>query len=316
MLSIKIHPPAKARYTYGGQTKRAGPPHLQQAGEIFTMKNFIYFVLICASLWLYIFFYHLEAHGHVPLRKKAPNFSLYNLIDEKVELKELKGKIILLDFWASWCKPCKEEMPFLESLHLHYKDNGLCILGITVDSKRNLGLVKNIILQKKVTYPILLDSNQKVEKIYGVSILPTLFLIDKRGLIRFSRVGYTKVMEGEISAKVDSLVAELKGKPKLFFAGLKFTNKETVLTEVNEFIVNQLKVNSRFDFIQAEQGSPFECDYELDGNLTQIGGMIGIDFTLSEPLSKEIKKTVSGCLSAKENLEEMVKKLLNEVLKP
>jgi len=133
----------------------------------------------------------------------APNFVLRDLSDKKIELKQLLGKgPLVIDFWATWCKPCKEEFPQLQALYERYKDKGLEIVAISTDNPRTLSKVKAYIMGRRYTFKVLLDTDQEVRRLYKVRALPTTFLIDREGRIRYSYTGYRpgveKVLENEV----------------------------------------------------------------------------------------------------------------------
>jgi peroxiredoxin len=93
-------------------------------------------------------------------------------------LKEQHGKVVVLNFWATWCPPCRKEMPDLETLYQQFKDQGLLILAI---SDEDAGKVKPFIAQQKVTYPILLDPDRKVNDLFQIEGIPKTFVYDRNG---------------------------------------------------------------------------------------------------------------------------------------
>jgi DsbE subfamily thiol:disulfide oxidoreductase len=117
-----------------------------------------------------------EMTDHSP----APQFTLPNLEGGKVGLKDFRGKLVLLNFWASWCVPCREEMPAMERLYQKYRDHGFVIVGVNLkdDKKSALSFVKEL----KITFPIAFDPNGEVGLIYGAWGLPTTYLIDANGI--------------------------------------------------------------------------------------------------------------------------------------
>lgn len=114
--------------------------------------------------------------------KAAPVFELKDLEGKKVSLADFKGKVILLNFWATWCAPCKAEMPSIENLYKRFKDKGLIVIGVSVDNSETT--VRSFVKEKGLTFPILLDKGKEVSfDDYGVIGLPVTFLIDKKGII-------------------------------------------------------------------------------------------------------------------------------------
>lgn len=112
----------------------------------------------------------------------APNFTLTDMQGKKVSLADMKGKVVLLNFWATWCPPCREEMPSMEMLHRKYKDDGLVILAVNVE--QNGGpLVQTFLQSNPYTFPILLDGEAKAQNLYKVFRFPETFIIDRNGLV-------------------------------------------------------------------------------------------------------------------------------------
>lgn len=120
--------------------------------------------------------------------KKAPDFSLIDLNGKKLGLKQVKGKIILLNFWATWCGPCKEEMPSLEVLHQQFKEKNFVLLAISVDYE-GLKPVKEFIDKHHYTFPVLLDPKCETLDLFEIKGIPTTFLIDKKGRMVGKAIG-------------------------------------------------------------------------------------------------------------------------------
>ncbi|MCO7225547.1 TlpA disulfide reductase family protein [Pleionea sp. CnH1-48] len=120
--------------------------------------------------------------------KPAPDFTLKSMDGSNVKLSELRGEVIMLNFWASWCGPCREEMPILEEFYKKYKKLGFRILGINVekDSSKAVGYLKDV----PVTFPILFDQENKVSKMFDVDAMPSTVFIDRAGNVRFLHRGY------------------------------------------------------------------------------------------------------------------------------
>jgi peroxiredoxin len=111
--------------------------------------------------------------------RQAANFTLTDLQGKSWTLKELKGKVVLVNFWATWCPPCRKEMPDLETLYNRFKDQGFVILGISEDEETPK--VGPFIAERKVSFPILLDPGQKVNNLFQVDGIPKSFVYDRDG---------------------------------------------------------------------------------------------------------------------------------------
>ncbi len=111
-------------------------------------------------------------------RRQQANFTLTELRGNTWTLKDLRGKVVVVNFWATWCQPCRREMPDLEALYERFKDQGLVILGI---SDEDASKVKPFIAAQKVTYPILLDPGRKVNDLFRMDSIPKTFVYDRGG---------------------------------------------------------------------------------------------------------------------------------------
>jgi len=125
---------------------------------------------------------HFLDAGIQPIKggKKAPNFSLKDLQGRPRELKDFKGKVVFLNFWATWCGPCKEEMPSMEELWKQFKDKDFVFLAISVDYA-GMKPVKEYIEKHRYTFLVLIDPGGKALDLFQVRGIPTTFLIDQKG---------------------------------------------------------------------------------------------------------------------------------------
>ncbi len=130
----------------------------------------------------------------------APNFTLKTSQGKTVELSKLKGKTVVVNFWATWCGPCRAEIPGFIDVYNKYKSKGLEIVGISLD-QGGWSDVKPFVKKFNITYPVVLG-NDKVARLYGnVEAIPTTFIVDKTGKIVNQHVGYMKEEDFEAMIK-------------------------------------------------------------------------------------------------------------------
>jgi len=139
---------------------------------------------------LLVLFLCLLAASCTPVKKKAPDFNLPDMNDKPVRLSDYQGKVVILDFWATWCGPCRRGIPDFNVLYSDYRGKGLEILGLAMDEDGKAGVLKG--MQEHaitITYPILI-ATEEVEKSYGgIEAIPTTFILDKEGNIVARYVG-------------------------------------------------------------------------------------------------------------------------------
>ena len=140
-------------------------------------------------------------------KKKAPAFSLVDLSGKKVELKQYKGKVVFLNFWATWCGPCKEEMPSMEALYRQFKEKGFVFLTISVDYE-GLKPVKEFIEKHRYTFPVLLDPKCDTLDPFEVKSIPTTIIIDKNGRMRAKVVSGRDWKNSDVIQLLNILIQE------------------------------------------------------------------------------------------------------------
>ena len=140
------------------------------------------------------------------MNQPAPNFTLKSNSGKNLKLSESRGEVILLNFWASWCGPCRQEMPLLDSLHNKYKDLGFKVMGVNVEenSKEAIKILNEI----KVSFPVVFDTTNKVSELYNVSAMPSTVLIDRDGKMRYLHKGYKPDDEATYKQWVKKLIKE------------------------------------------------------------------------------------------------------------
>ncbi len=136
----------------------------------------------------------------------APAFSLTTLSGQPASLGQYKGQVVLVNFWATWCGPCKQEMPLLNQMYKQYKPAGFTLLGINVD--KDEPAVKELLARMPVSFPVLLDPANRTSKAYHVDEMPSTVIIDRKGEIRYIHRGYQPGDENEYQDRIRQLVQE------------------------------------------------------------------------------------------------------------
>lgn len=132
------------------------------------------------------------------------DFSLFSLDGEEYTLSELKGQVVIIDFWATWCPPCRNSIPTFIRLYEKYHEQGFTILGVGLDDEQALVDFQK---QMEITYPIFVG-DKDLAKDYGVTGIPKTIFIDKKGEIRKTQTGFAPELEATFDALVDSLLRE------------------------------------------------------------------------------------------------------------
>jgi cytochrome c biogenesis protein CcmG/thiol:disulfide interchange protein DsbE len=130
--------------------------------------------------------------GDIPAPQKgflAPDFQLETFDHETYKLADLRGKPVLINFWASWCPPCRSEMPAIQKVYDEYRDQGFEVLAVNATHQDSLGDAINFAQIRRLTFPILLDSDGSVGNLYEIRSLPTTFFVDADGIIQDVVIG-------------------------------------------------------------------------------------------------------------------------------
>jgi len=136
---------------------------------------------------------------------KAPSLRLQNMDDETVDIKDLKGKVVVINFWATWCPPCRREMGSLERLHLATKDKNIVILAVNIGEDIDTAFSFMGTIDPSPTFPILFDPDANSMKDWNVQGLPTTFIIHPNGMIAYKAVGGREFDHPVIRQTVTSL---------------------------------------------------------------------------------------------------------------
>ena len=136
----------------------------------------------------------------------APAFTLASRAGQNVSLAEYKGQVVMINFWASWCGPCRQEMPLLESIYRKYNKMGFTMIGVNVEPDSNAA--NDWLKATPVSFPILYDRDSKVSKLYDVSGMPSTVIIDRTGKLRVLHRGYKPGDENEYLDSIRTLIRE------------------------------------------------------------------------------------------------------------
>lgn len=144
--------------------------------------------------------------GAVSDSKPAANFTLKSASGANIRLSEHRGQVVMINFWASWCGPCRQEFPHLDTLHQKYADLGFTVFGVNVEQDR--AMADKVLKDIPVTFPILFDSENQVSEMYGVDAMPMTVLVDRNGDIRYVHRGYKPGYEEKYEEQIRTLVKE------------------------------------------------------------------------------------------------------------
>lgn len=137
---------------------------------------------------------------------RAPEIGLRDLSGNQVSIASLRGRVVIVDFWASWCAPCREEMPVLNSLHQRYGSRGLSIVGVSQD--RNVANARSFVAQHRVAFPVVHDASQAVARRYQPPRMPSSYVIDRNGVVRHVHAGFRAADAAALEREVSALLAQ------------------------------------------------------------------------------------------------------------
>jgi cytochrome c biogenesis protein CcmG/thiol:disulfide interchange protein DsbE len=156
---------------------------------MFARRKFLYsMVLLVGLIWIFVSADRTgsSTSGKIPAPQAgflAPDFELKSLSGETVNLSALRGQAVLVNLWATWCPPCREEMPTLEKMYNEYKEQGFVVLGVNMTRQDDPQAVKPFVEKYRLTFPILLDDASTAGNAYQMKSLPSSFFIDRQGII-------------------------------------------------------------------------------------------------------------------------------------
>lgn len=153
-------------------------------------KKILIFVVLIGTIVLFYFYSSISKRegpgpGGAPMARigeRAPDFMLPALGGNTVKLSDYRGQVVFLNIWASWCPPCREEMPAMEALYKRLKDRPFKMLAVSIDQKGE-EFVGSFLARQGLTFPVLLDPEGKTYKLYGLTGVPETFILDKNGIV-------------------------------------------------------------------------------------------------------------------------------------
>ncbi len=134
----------------------------------------------------------------------APDFTLRTMDGRNLRLQEMRGQVVLVNFWATWCGPCRQEMPHLNKLYDKYRASGFVLLGVNVDEDPRMAA--GIAQKLGVKFPVLLDTDKRVSKLYALETMPSTVLIDRDGRIQYLHRGYVTGYEDTYEKQIRELL--------------------------------------------------------------------------------------------------------------
>jgi len=136
----------------------------------------------------------------------APDFVLKSSTGENLRLSEYRGDVVMINFWATWCGPCRQEMPLLDELYSRYERVGFTLLGVNIDDDSRQAM--KMIDELGVSFPVLFDESKDVSKLYAVEAMPVTVLVDREGTVRYVHHGYKPGYEEKYLTEIRSLLRE------------------------------------------------------------------------------------------------------------
>lgn len=138
--------------------------------------------------------------------QSAPDFALKSDSGQNLRLSEFRGDVVMVNFWATWCGPCRQEMPLLDELYSRYGRVGFNLLGVNIDDDQSKAM--DMITELGVSFPVLFDSRKEVSKLYDVDAMPVTVLIDREGTVRYVHQGYKPGYEVMYLDQIRALLRE------------------------------------------------------------------------------------------------------------
>jgi peroxiredoxin len=144
------------------------------------------------------------ASSAIAPQAQAPDFTLHAMSGPNMSLQAQRGRVVMVNFWATWCAPCRQEMPQLNRLYQKYRSSGFVLLGVNVDDDPSKAA--EVATKLGVTFPVLLDADKRVSKLYDLNTMPSTVIIDRDGKVRYVHRGYLAGYEDNYEKQIRELL--------------------------------------------------------------------------------------------------------------
>jgi len=148
-----------------------------------------------------------ESLPRVGVGKSAPRYAATTLTGDSVSTSSLAGKVVLLNVWATWCAPCRDEIPYLQSLYDRHREQGLEIVGVSVDARGQESSIRAFADEFRMTYPIWRDPDERIQSLYMALGVPSSYLIDRAGILRWQRLGTLRARDTTLTRALTEALA-------------------------------------------------------------------------------------------------------------
>ena len=145
-----------------------------------------------------------DDRAHAPeIGRPAPDYRAITLDGDSVSLGQSRGRVVLLNVWATWCHPCREEIPVLQALHERHASRGLELVGVSVDARGEEKTIREFARDFRMTYPLWLDPDERVQSTFLAIGVPATFLIDRQGVLRWRHVGPVRANDSTLARELE-----------------------------------------------------------------------------------------------------------------
>ena len=144
------------------------------------------------------------ASDRVEIGAPAPGYRTVSLDGDSVSLAAHRGKVVLLNVWATWCHPCRDEIPELQAIHVKYQPRGLELIGVSVDSDGSDDAIRSFMTDFRMTYPVWRDPDERISSQFLVVGVPATFLIDREGVLRWRKTGPIQPNDASLTAAIEA----------------------------------------------------------------------------------------------------------------